>query len=265
MRRHAAFTLIELLVVIGIVAVMLGILLPTLNKATSRAKLLRCGSNERQLLLAMFMYIADYGGKYPPNTSASGGMYWYDADRVGHYIKPSGTTTGQLGGPVYTCPSDDAGTRLSYSMNVWASSKVDASVTSFKPPTGTLWSKGHNAPSPKLIVLAEAFPWTGAASTGWYAQPYIGFAGYTAGQKFGGGGGISPALSEGRFGKVVSELCYMRHRLITSAGRATGPTGMLNIGYADGHVEAKTNQQVLTMLGNSSGDSFWSPLDTIGP
>ena len=67
-----AFTLVELLVVIGIIALLMGILLPSLSVARESAKSLACLSNLRQLATAATLYTNANHGSFPP-------AYWLES------------------------------------------------------------------------------------------------------------------------------------------------------------------------------------------
>src|SRR5206468_8876098 len=90
---HRAFTLVELLVVIGIIAVLISILLPTLAKVRRQAYTLQCSSNMKQLSMAMLMYIQDNKGRFPAaEFSTITGIYpsgwWWPNELVRrNYIK----------------------------------------------------------------------------------------------------------------------------------------------------------------------------------
>ncbi|MEM1166870.1 MAG: prepilin-type N-terminal cleavage/methylation domain-containing protein [Planctomycetota bacterium] len=63
--RAAGFTLIELLVVVAVIALLIGLLLPTLARARASANQLLCAANLRQLSIALLAYTADAQGALP--------------------------------------------------------------------------------------------------------------------------------------------------------------------------------------------------------
>jgi prepilin-type N-terminal cleavage/methylation domain-containing protein/prepilin-type processing-associated H-X9-DG protein len=70
--RSRAFTLVELLVVIGIIALLISILLPALNKARESAKTIKCASNLHNIGAGMAIYIANFHGVFPPSNIYNG-------------------------------------------------------------------------------------------------------------------------------------------------------------------------------------------------
>jgi prepilin-type processing-associated H-X9-DG protein len=82
-RRPYAFTLVELLVVIGIIATLIGILLPTLNRARESARQSKCLNNMRQISIAALSFAQEHqgwmvgraGGNIPYNPQSGGNPY----------------------------------------------------------------------------------------------------------------------------------------------------------------------------------------------
>lgn len=253
------FTLIELLVVIGLITVLVALLLPAITRARAVSQQTVCQNNIRQILVGLTNYASRARGWYPPNINATPTRWWSDAARMGRLLTPSIDDAYDLRGPAVVCPADD-GVR-SYAMNLWASSLVDSKY--LDPKTGgrygTLWRPWCKLGS-KLILVTEAWSSSGTVKGGYYAAPTIGGALVSPGARF-GGGTIVPYLS-GRFGNVVSDLTYSRHRLNRGPGVGNQPIGVINIGFADSHVERKLHTDLYDPIsGRSTLECLWSPDD----
>jgi len=98
-RPADGFTLIELLVVIAIIALLMGILLPSLARAREQARKVACLSNLRQMGVALQAYLIDSEYRLPPSSCRC-------EDPNGHWLRIlTGYTQEQL---LFRCPSDRA-------------------------------------------------------------------------------------------------------------------------------------------------------------
>ena len=104
------FTLIELLVVIAIIALLLSIIMPSLEKARSMAMRVKCGHNLKQINLTMCMYLDSNDDVYPcaqdPHPEPPFG-YWLWMGRWRSFVEPYLSTNITEDNPsVMLCPQD---------------------------------------------------------------------------------------------------------------------------------------------------------------
>lgn len=102
-RIRRAFTLVELLVVVGIIAALIGILLPVLSRVREHAKRTNCLSNLRQLGQGMIMYAGENRDRLPNGNPVATSNDYDGTNRVlvnlsAMYLKNAG---------VFHCPSSD--------------------------------------------------------------------------------------------------------------------------------------------------------------
>jgi len=258
--HRQGFTLVELLVVLAIVATLIALLLPALATARAQAQMIKCESNVRQLLIGVNAYAVTYNGRYPPNFAAPApGAFWHDQDRMGPFLSCNVASDGSLIGGIMVCPADDRAQR-SYEMNVWASSKVDSYVKAKYGVLGDTWTT-NVTDSCSMILIAEKWA-SSMLAGGWVSEEPFGFAGNTPGERFGVNGGIAPPEPAENDLVINSELPFARHRPNHSTGTGAQPIGRVTIGYADGHVEMKSDQDLANAAtGLSTLGSQWSPLD----
>ena len=130
--QPTAFTLIELLVVIAIIALLAGLLVPTIGSVRERARRSSCASNLHQIGLVTVMFAQDNGGLVPSSTTPAD----YSSSSFA-LLSNYGKATG-----IFICPSDRrANVKLAANFTDLATNT--GSRCSYSQSRGLLWGAIH--------------------------------------------------------------------------------------------------------------------------
>ena len=139
-RMRRAFTLVELRVVMGIIAILMGLLLPSLAKARRAGQIVQCSSNLRQLGIAFTFYAAAHRDVYPaaqdPVMTDPYKTLWMG---MGYRPLLEPFLSGSTGRPsAFICPADrrgltdDSSITYAYSMCFYRSGEeIDSAYTNY--------------------------------------------------------------------------------------------------------------------------------------
>lgn len=280
-RNSRGFTLIELLVVIAIIAILAAMLLPALAKAKQAAIKIQCLNNEKQQMVALFMYAGENNDLLPDGSS---GNWNWDMDAyLANQLIAAGTT------PITWY---DPGTAPKYGPVDWFGTNGMSDVPE---GVGTLWGFNAPWPDPSAVFGSGAYRVTG------YAQTFGGTPAFSGGngealtnQNYkltatsvtnGSGGSVligalsrrvlvaCATLCDEPGGQTINQTIMMTYNWVNIDGgykyngvtkgqisahmkNATIPAGG-NEGMLDGHVEWRPFNQFIYRTGNTSDPYFY--------
>ncbi len=212
-KRSSGFTLIELLVVVAIIATLMAILLPALNKSREQARNVTCASNLRSIGMGFYAYSVEWDGYSPAcdfvrNTTSASVNYGY------HWLNVAAPYMGIAKADakwvdvakITTCPSSSRNpgkVRRDYSLNMQMLKQYGANMG-----MGAVKLTRFENPGNAVCLFDAGTPWTSS-------EPYASYKKDT-----------EISVAPGGYGPSSSKYFAEIHN------------GKANVVYYDWHVEA---------------------------